>query len=259
MTRILRSICWAVFAFLPAGLAAAAPAGQISEYSGFVTVGAPQQSPVSAKKGSGVDPGQVITTGTNGRAVIKFQDGQTIALKSNSIFKVNSYKFDQASPEKGESVFALLQGGLRAITGLIGSSNKAGWRLATPTATAGIRGTDFFAVIQQGTFYKVNSGAITATNAGGTTIVAAGEAATVATASSAGTLVSLGQLPAGLFTELEAMSLTGALGGSAGGATGAGAVKIGGVPAWAVGLGIGAAAIGAVVAGDGDDASTTNH
>lgn len=257
MTRILRSICWAVFAFLPAGLAAAAPAGQISESSGFVTVGAPQQSPVSAKKGSGVDPGQVITTGTNGRAVIKFQDGQIIALKSNSIFKVNSYKFDQASPEKGESVFALLQGGLRAITGLIGSSNKAGWRLATTTATAGIRGTDFFVVIQEGTFYKVNSGAITATNAGGTTIVAAGEAATVATASSAGTLVPLGQLPAGLFTELEAMSLSGALGSSAGGATGAGAWTFGGVPAWAVGLGI-AAGVGAAAAGGGSN-STTQH
>ena len=259
MTRLLRSATWALLAFLPASLALAAPAGQISESTGFVTVGAPEKSPVSAKKGSGVDVGQVITTGTNGQAVIKFQDGQTIALKSNSIFKVNSYKFDQASPERGESVFALLQGGLRAITGLIGNNNKAGWRLATPTATAGIRGTDFLVAIQQGTFFKVNSGAISATNAGGTTVVAAGETASVASASSAGSLVSAGQLPAGVFTELEAMSLTGALGGPAAGAAGAGGAAIGGVPTWAIGVGIAAGVGAAAAGGGGDDATTTHH
>lgn len=258
MTRYLRSSLWAVLAFLPASLVLAAPAGQISESTGFVTVGAPQASPVSAKKGSGVEAGQVITTGANGQAVIKFQDGQTIALKSNSIFKVNAYKFDQAAPEKGESVFALLQGGLRAITGLIGSSNKAGWRLATPTATAGIRGTDFLAVIQQGTFFKVNAGEIAATNAGGTTVVGAGQAASVASAGTAGTLVPLTQVPAGVFTELEAMSMTGALGGPAAGA-GAGAATVGGVPAWAVGVGIAAGVGAAAAGGGGDDATTTHH
>ncbi len=261
MTRLLRSATWALLAFLPASLALAAPAGQISESKGFVTVGAPEKSPVSAKKGSGVDPGQVITTGTNGQAVIKFQDGQIIALKSNSIFKVNSYKFDQASPEKGESVFALLQGGLRAITGLIGSNNKAGWRLATPTATAGVRGTDFLVAIQQATYFKVNSGAIAVTNAGGTTIVSAGESAAVATSSSAGSLVPASQLPAGIFTELEAMTLaSGAVGGAAAGAAGAGGAAIGGVPVWAIGLGV-AAGVGAAAAGGGgsDDSTTTNH
>lgn len=258
MTRYLRSAAWAVFAFLPVSLALAAPAGQISDTAGFVTVGAPQASPVSAKKGSGVEPGQVITTGANGQAVIKFQDGQIIALKSNSIFKVNAYKYDQTAPEKGETVFALLQGGLRAITGLIGSSNKAGWRLATPTATMGIRGTDFLVAIQQATYVKVNIGAVAATNAGGTTIITAGQAAAVTTASTAGSLVPFSELPAGVFTELEAMSLTGALGGPAA-AAGAGTPMVGSVPAWAVGVGI-AAGVGAAAAGaGGDDATTTHH
>jgi hypothetical protein len=259
MTRYLRFAAWAVFAFLPASLALAAPAGQIAESTGFVTVAAPQQAPKSAKKGSGVEEGQVVTTGTNGQAVIRFQDGQVIALKSNSIFKVNSYKYDQAAPEKGESLFALLQGGLRAITGLIGDRNRARWRLATPTATAGIRGTDFLVAIQQGTFFKVNSGSIAAINAGGTTVIGAGEAGAVASASSAGSLVPLSELPAGVFTELEAMSLTGALGGPAA-AAGAGAATVGGVPAWAIGVGI-AVGVGAAAAGGGggDDAVTTTH
>jgi hypothetical protein len=258
MTRHLRFAAWAAFAFLPASLALAAPAGQISETTGFVTVGTPQQSPVSAKKGSGVEAGQVITTGTNGQAVIRFQDGQTIALKSNSIFKVNSYKYDQAAPEKGESLFALLQGGLRAITGLIGQNNRAGWRLATPTATMGIRGTDFLVEINQAVYAQVNSGAVSATNTGGTLILNVNEAGVITSASSAGVAVPLSELPPGLFAELKAMSLSGALGGPAA-AAGGGTPMVGGVPAWVIGVGVAAGVGAAAAGGGGDDTTTTTH
>ena len=260
MTRTLTKLPWLVLCLLPASLALAAPAGQIADSAGYVTVTAGQQPPVSAKKGGTIEEGQTITTGANGQAVIKFQDGQTIALKSGSIFKVNAYKYDQAYPEKGESLFALLQGGLRAITGLIGDRNKAGWRLATPTATMGIRGTDFFVAIQQATYLKVNMGAVAATNAGGSTIVTAGQAASVASATTAGVTVPLTQLPAGVFAELEAMTLGGVLGGPAAGAAGAGGAAVGGVPAWAIGVGI-AAGVGAAAAGGGggDDTATTTH
>lgn len=250
----------AVLAFLPASLALAAPAGQISESTGYVTVGVPTLPPKSAKKGSGVEAGQVITTGKDGQAVIKFQDGQIIALKSNSIFRVNSYQFDQAAPEKGESVFALLQGGLRAVTGLIGASNKEKWRLATPTATMGIRGTDFLVEIDQAVYMQVNSGSVAATNAGGSLIVNVNEAGVITSAQVAGTAVPLSSLPPGLFAEIKAMSLTGALGGPAAGAAGAAGATVGGVPAWVIGVGV-AAGVGAAAAGGGggDDSTSTTH
>jgi hypothetical protein len=221
MTRTLTKLSWLALGLLPVSLALAAPAGQISETKGYVTVTSGSGAPVSAKKGGGIEEGQTITTGSKGQAVIKFQDGQVIALKSNSIFKVNSYKYDQAAPEKGSSVFALLQGGLRAVTGLIGERNRDNWRLATPTATMGIRGTDFFVVIDQATYLKVTTGAVSATNAGGSLVVIANEAGVITSATVAGTTVPLSSLPAGLFAEIEAMALSGALSGAAAGGAGA--------------------------------------
>jgi hypothetical protein len=205
-----------------------------------------------------VDGGQTVTTGAGGKAVIKFQDGQIVALQSNSIFKVNSYKFDQAAPEKGESFFSLVQGGLRAITGLIGDRNRAGWKLATPTATIGIRGTDFLAVIKEGLYAQVNAGAIGATNSAGTAVFTAGQSAFVATGTALGVSIPASALPAGIFTELQAINLSAVLGGATTGTGAAAGGTIMGVPTGAaVAVGVGAAA--AVAAGDDSTTTTTHH
>ena len=189
-TKTLRLLSWiTLVAFVPTSAVFAAPAGQITQSSGYVAVSAPQSAPKSAGSGDAVENGQTVTLGDGARAVIKFQDGQIIALQSKSVFKVNSYKYDRAAPEKGESFFSLLQGGLRAITGLIGSNNKAGWKLATPTATIGIRGTDFMVVINQSVYLKVDAGAISATNSAGTAVFTAGQTAAVASGTTLGTVV----------------------------------------------------------------------
>lgn len=258
MTRTFRSASWAVLAFLPASMAFAAPAGQISETTGFVTVGAPQQSPTSAKKGSGVEVGQVITTGANGQAVIKFQDGQVVALQSKSVFRVNDYQFNQAAPEKGQSFLALLQGGARIVTGLIGTNNRGGWKLALPTATAEIRGTDFLALIREtSSYFKVKAGSISSTNGGGTAVFEVGQNAVADNPTVLTRVVSDADLPAGLFGELEQMSLSGSLSGPSSGAAGAAGPMVGPVPAWAIVVGIGAAMVGATISDD--NATTTHH
>jgi hypothetical protein len=148
------------------------------------------------------------------------------------------------------------------VTGLIGNRNREGWKLALPTATAGIRGTDFFALIRESVaYFKVNVGSISSTNGGGTAVFAAGQNALAENATTLTRVISDTQLPPGLFSELERISLTGSLSGPASGAAGPAGPMIGPVPAWAVGLGIGAAAIGATIAADDDDddATTTNH
>lgn len=248
---------WIVLAVLPVSAALAAPAGQVVQASGPVTVSSPQLAPKSASNGTAVENGQIVTTGTTGKAVIKFQDGQIIALQPNSVFKVNNYKFTQAAPEKGEIFFSLLQGGLRAITGLIGGRNRQGWKLAMPTATAGIRGTDFLAVIQQGLYAQVNTGAISLTNSAGTAVFTAGQSAFVASGAALGVTVPASALPAGIFGELQAINLGAAIGGSATGAGQiAGSTLLGVQSGAAIAIGVGAAA---VVAAGSDGTSTTTH
>ena len=244
-------------AFLPVTVALAAPAGQITQSSGYVTVSSPQAAPKSAGNGETVESGQTVTVGEGSRAVIKFQDGQIVALQSKSIFKVNNYKFDQAAMDKSESFFSLLQGGLRAITGLIGANHKEGWKLAAPTATMGIRGTDFMVVVDQGIFIKVDAGAVSATNSAGTAVFTAGETAVVATGTSLGAAVPAYSVPAGTFGELSAINL-GAVGGAATGSTAAAGSTILGVPSGVV-IGVGVVGAAAAAASGGGSSSTTHH
>lgn len=257
-TKTLRLFSsWITLAFLPINVVFAAPAGQITQSSGYVAVSSPQRAPKVAGSGEPIEGGQTVTLGEGARAVIKFQDGQIIALQSKSIFKVNSYIYDQAAPEKGESFFSLLQGGLRAVTGLIGSSNRAGWKLATPAATMRIRGTDFMAVVNQGIYVKVDSGAVAATNSGGTTIFTAGQTGAIASGTTPGTVVPASSIPAGTFGELSAINLS-AVGGSAVGSAAAASGTVFGVPTSVV-VGVGIAAGVAAAASSGGGSTTTHH
>lgn len=253
-------LAWLVLAVLPASIALAAPVAHFSRITGYVTVVTAQAPARAAANGMGIDNGAIVSTGANGQAVIKFQDGQIVALQSKSVFRIGDYQFNQAAPEKGQSFLALLQGGARIVTGLIGNRNREGWKLALPTATAGIHGTDFFALIRgSAAYFKVNVGSISSTNGGGTAVFAAGQNALAENGTTLTRLISDTQLPPGLFSELEGMSLTGSLSGPASGAAGSFGPMIGPVPAWAVGLGIGGAAIGAAIAADDDKATTTHH
>jgi len=68
-------------------------------------------------------------------------------LKPNTQFKVEKYTYDQAKPKEDIGNFNLIKGGLRAVTGQIGKrGNQDAYRMKTPTATIGIRGTIFTAI-----------------------------------------------------------------------------------------------------------------
>src|SRR3954463_10104977 len=253
--RFMSSITLATF--LPVSVLWAAPAGQLTQASGYVTVSSPQKPPQSVGSGEPVEAGQTVTLGDGAKAVIKFQDGQVVALQSKSIFKINAYNYEQAAPDKSESFFSLIQGGLRAITGLIGQNHKEGWKLATPTATMGIRGTDFMVVVNQGVFVKVDAGAVSATNSAGTAVFTAGQTASVATGSALGAAVPLYEIPAGTFAELSTISVGSAGGAAAGATAAAGGATI--TTTGAVLIGIGVAGAAAAAASSGGDSTTTHH
>jgi FecR-like protein len=257
--KTVSRLAWLVFAVVPASLVLAAPVAQLSRTTGHVSVTTANAPAKSASGGMSLDNGATVSTGTNGQAVIKFQDGQVVALQSKSVFQIREYQFNQAAPEKGQSFLALLQGGARIVTALIGNRNREGWKLVLPTATAGIRGTDFFAVVRESnTYFKVNAGSISSTNGGGTAVINTSQNALAENADALTRVISDADLPPGLFSELQGMSLTGSLSGPATGAAGPAGPMIGPVPAWAVGLGIGGAAIGGLISSEAHR-STTQH
>jgi hypothetical protein len=246
----------ALLSLLWTGLVAAAPAGQVQSAAGDVRVISSSAAPKYAKSGDVIEQGTQVQTGDRSRVVLRFADGQVVALSSNSSFRLDAYRFEQNAPEKGEFAASFLRGAARFVTGLIGDRNRKGWRLDTPTATAGIRGTDFLLGIKESLYATVKKGSTSLTNSAGTAVVEEGGSAIVANARTLPALISADAVPAGLFTEIESVSL-GALGGSASGSVNT--ASIGTVPvvnAVAVGLGLGVAAI---AASGGGETSVTNH
>ncbi len=84
--------------------------------------------------------GDRIRTGPDGHVQLRFADGGLISIQPGSDFRVDSWVYDS---QRQRSFFELMQGSIRAVSGRIGKRDPDDWRLRTPTATIGIRGTAF--------------------------------------------------------------------------------------------------------------------
>jgi hypothetical protein len=132
-------------------------------------------------KGAEIDVGETISTSTGARAQVRFVDGGFISLQPNTQFRVDEYKYKGKADGEEKGFFSLLKGGLRAVTGAIGLVNKQSYRVKTPAATIGIRGTGYnVALRDDGLFVNVGEGAISLTNNAGLLVVTAGGSAYVA-------------------------------------------------------------------------------
>lgn len=124
---------------------------------------------------SEVESGDVLVTEKNTYAQIRFIDNGEITLKPGTTFRIENFAYDAGKPEGDSAAFSLLKGGLRSITGLLGHRNKEKFSLKTPSATIGIRGTNFIATyvppgetpLAPGLHLQVTEGAIIVTNNGG--------------------------------------------------------------------------------------------
>lgn len=96
----------------------------------------------AAVRGAEVESGDVIVTGPAGRAQIRFSDGGLVALYPESQFTVTRYA-DAGNASEDHFAVDLLRGGMRAITGLIGKRDARNYKVTTPTAVVGIRGSAF--------------------------------------------------------------------------------------------------------------------
>ena len=173
-----------------------------------------------------LQPGTSVFTGENSQAVIRFDDGQVVALGQNTNFKLTDFSYDSAKPAEGRVVMDLLKGALRAITGLIGRANHQAFALRVPQATIGIRGTDFLVFVESnpGAFLSVNNGIVAATNNAGTTLFNAGQVGAIPSNASLPTGIAASQLPSGVSGAFSELNGLGGLGGLSGGAGGGGVV-----------------------------------
>jgi hypothetical protein len=134
-------------------------------------------------KGAEINAGDTIQT-ADGRAQVRFSDGGYISLQPNTEFKVEDYSFSGKADGTEKGFFNLVKGGLRAITGAIGHTNKQAYRVNTPVATIGIRGTEFLAQYDTKLLVKVGNGAVYMVNQGGDIILFKGQVGEVGSSNS---------------------------------------------------------------------------
>ena len=125
---------------------AADPVGALKFARGDITIESKSGETRKAVKGDNLMQNELIVTGAASVAVIQLNDNSRMTLRPYSEFRVNLLNTDDDSNDSSSqqcAVLNLLRGGLRLVSGFIGKANPAGYRLITPVATIGIRGTEF--------------------------------------------------------------------------------------------------------------------
>ncbi len=157
MKKLIFSIGLAVFMVLPAVAAERAGKAVLVVGQAFAQDDAGAQRRL--RKNGEVQSGDTITTRRHSYVNVLFDDESRILVGPGSEMKIEEFAFKRppqggprqkgaakADASEARSIFSLLKGGLRAVTGLIGQSDKAAYTMRTPVATIGIRGTDYFVV-----------------------------------------------------------------------------------------------------------------
>ena len=84
---------------------------------------------------------EVIKTGKGSKVQIRFIDNALLALKAESELNIKAYVYSTANEEDNQVLMELVAGGFRTLTGKIGKGNKEAYKVETPVASIGIRGT----------------------------------------------------------------------------------------------------------------------
>lgn len=162
-------------ATLASGQALAETAGKVSFVTGNVTATAQDGQSRALKRGDAINGGDRIET-RGGRLQIRFTDGGFVALQPNTVFGVDQYLYANKAPEETSLFFSLLRGGMRTVTGAIGKVNKQSYKVRTPVATIGIRGTGYRATTDNNrTLVSVGTGLVNVENGFGNVTGGAGQ------------------------------------------------------------------------------------
>jgi hypothetical protein len=147
----------------PEGLSPAAipGIGEVSLVLGRAYLQAPGQPRQRVRKGTVVKVNDQITTEANGHVHIRFVDQALMSLRPQTRLEIESYDFDAEHPERSTVKFKLVEGVTRAISGAAAKAARDRFRLNTPIAAIGVRGTDFVVSATESTTRAlVNEGTI---------------------------------------------------------------------------------------------------
>jgi hypothetical protein len=116
--------------------------GSITEFKGGGAIKRGAKT-TPASKGAGVEKMDTVSTNSQGRFRIRFNDATTVNITENSRLLIDDFVYDGGGASKGKLGLRVALGTVRYASGKIAHGNAKGVNIRTPTATIAVRGTDF--------------------------------------------------------------------------------------------------------------------
>ena len=89
-----------------------------------------------------------VITGDKSFAMLQFIDGAIVTVRPHSKIIIEQYVFNGG--DEDAALLNLMEGGLRIITGAITKSRPESYKVKTPVALMGVRGTEFAIMLCDG-------------------------------------------------------------------------------------------------------------
>jgi hypothetical protein len=134
--RILALLLW-----LAASTAGAADIGQVKVVKGTATIERGGQS-LPATVGARLETADVVKTGADGSIGITMTDNSLLSAGPSSVLSLDRYAFDPTTNE-GRFDTSLRSGTVAIVSGRLAKQSPDAMTVRTPTATLGVRGTEF--------------------------------------------------------------------------------------------------------------------
>jgi hypothetical protein len=99
----------------------------------------------SLVRGDGVNESDRVITGDKSFAILQFVDGAKVTVRPNTVLDIKQYVY--SGTEGNAATLSLVEGGLRVITGAMAKTEPESFKVETPVALMGVRGTEFAVVL----------------------------------------------------------------------------------------------------------------
>jgi hypothetical protein len=141
-------LCVVVLTGIPVCMAASAEhVGIVKSLAGEVVI-VREGKPLTATAKMKVMKGDVVTTGSDGKAGLIFEDDTVISMGSNSRIAIENFLF-QPSEKKLSFIARIYQGTASFLSGQIAKLAPNQVHVETPDATVGTRGTHFLVKVDR--------------------------------------------------------------------------------------------------------------
>lgn len=125
------------------------PVGKVIFATGSTLLQTESGQSQAGTAGMSVYVGQTLSTQVGGHLHVQMIDGALLVLRPESSVKIAYYTVDMVHPSNTKILLDMQKGVVRSVTGKGGQANKQGFRLNTPVAAIGIKGTDFTVLASQ--------------------------------------------------------------------------------------------------------------